>query len=154
MKQNTALYVIVGVLVVALIGGGFIASKFMGKRTDQTPVEEEEEITSLPPVDASVEVNLVSKADKRNVILTVTNIPSGTSSIEYELTYNTGAGLPKGSLGKIETAGKSSLEREILLGTCSKNTCSYDTGVTQVSLVLKFNSADGASQYTNEFPLE
>lgn len=153
MKNNkTALYVSLGLLIIAILAGGFVLIKQL---TKAQPQKAEEEIkTELPQVDASVVVDLKPKSDNKSVILSVSNIPAGTESIEYELSYTTDKGLPKGALGKIDLKGVSEITRDILLGTCSKNTCTYDTGVKSVSLVLRFNSVEGTSQYTKEYSLE
>ncbi len=135
-----------------VVGGGILLIKNLTKPA--APAPETEQKTDLPPVDSSVVVNLKPRADRKAVTLSVSNIPAGTQSIEYEVSYLTGEGLPKGSLGQIKLDGKTAIEREILLGTCSKNTCTYDSGVTKVKLVLRFNSAKGASQFNREYPLE
>lgn len=151
--KNKQIYIIVGILVALLIGG-FGVWKLVLSNPSQDAVEEEEEEIVLPPVDDSVEVKLVARDDKRAVILTVSNIPDDTTSIEYELSYNTAAGLPKGAIGKIRLKNESSIEREILLGTCSRNVCRYDEGVTEVELVLRFNASDGgASQFQESYEL-
>ncbi len=151
-KKNTMLSLIaVGVLLVVL-AGGFVVVKSMNKKTTVAPPAEEEQV-DLPPVDSSVEVQLTSKSDGKAVTLTVTKIPENTQSIEYELSYTTDKGLPKGALGKIDLTGKPEITREILLGTCSRNVCTYDTGVKSVNLVLRFNSASGATQFKKEYPL-
>ena len=152
MKNKTALISSAVVLLLVLTGGGLLVKK-LTTRPQTRPVAEEEE-TTLPEADASIAVDLKARADKRAVILDVANIPSGTLSVEYELSYLTGTGLPKGALGKVDLQGKTELSREILLGTCSKSVCTYDEGVTSVNLVLRFNHPDGASQFSKEYPLK
>lgn len=152
MKKNTTLLVSLGVLIL-VIGGGVLLVKSLSMPVSTSP-EEEEEVVQLPPADPSIEVTLGKGSDSKSVDLTVAKIPTGTESVEYELSYITGEGLPKGALGKISLSGKDNVARNILLGTCSRNTCSYDTGVTSVKLVLRFNHPDGATQLTKEYPLE
>ena len=153
MKNKTALYVSIGILVLVLVGG-VIFVKGLTKKGPTLPQEEEQQV-ELPPVDPSVIVNLTPKPDGRSVFLTVSKIPTSTTSIEYELSYTTGEGLPKGALGKITLNGKTEVEREILLGTCSTGgKCTFDTGVTSVKLILRFNADSGATQFTKEYPLE
>lgn len=152
MKNKTALIASVVILVLVL-GGGFLLVKNLTKPAPDT-TEEEEFAADLPPVDSSVVVTLEPKADKTAVVLSASNIPDGTDSLEYELSYNNEEGLPKGALGKIELDSKSEVTRDILLGTCSRNVCTYDKGVTAVKLVLKFNHPDGDTQYTKEYPLK
>lgn len=152
MKNKT---VLIGSLLILflVLGGGIMLVKNLTKPV--TPASEDIGISeNLPPVDASVVVDLTPKGGEQAVILTVSNIPTGTESLEYELSYLTGEGLPKGALGKISLDGKSEISRDILLGTCSRNVCTYDKGVTSIKLVLKFNSAKGATQFSKEYPLE
>lgn len=149
MKNNKPL--IIGGIVIALVVVGGLVWKFVLSEK-ALPVQEEEEVM-LPQVDPSVEVAVAARSDKKAVTLRVANIPSDTESIEYELSYNTAEGLPKGALGKITLKGESSIEREILLGTCSRNVCRYDEGVTRIDLVLRFNSAKGASQFQKSYDL-
>ncbi|MEK7166258.1 MAG: hypothetical protein AAB874_05625 [Patescibacteria group bacterium] len=152
MKNKSALYISVAVLLLVLIGGYLIIKNLSNK---PAPVEEEEVIqVELPPADPGIEVDLKAKPDGKSVILTVAKIPSTTDSVEYELSYLTGEGLPKGALGKISLNGKTELTRDVLLGTCSTGgKCTYDLGVTAVKLVLKFNSPSGATQFSKEYPL-
>jgi len=132
MKNKTALYVSIGVLVLVLIGGFVVIKEF--KKAPPTIGEEEQQV-ELPQVDPSVKVDVKPKLDGKSIILAVSKIPANTTSIEYELNYTTGEGLPKGALGKITLNGKTEIERDILLGTCSTGgKCTYDTGVTSISV--------------------
>ena len=152
MKKNPAIFISLGVLILVL-GGGFLVIKNINKSAPQQEIEEGIS-EDLPFADPSIVVDLKAKADGKEVVLSVSKIPADTESIEYELSYLTGEGLPKGALGKITLDGKTEIEREILLGTCSKNVCTYDKGVTKVSLVLKFNGTSGATQFRKEYDLE
>ena len=101
-----------------------------------------------------VEVSLIARSDKRAVTLKVNKISTGTISIEYELSYDTGSGLPRGVLGKVDLKGSDTLSREVLLGSCSKNVCVYDEGVAKISLTLKFNKSSGqATGFSKEYEL-
>ena len=155
MKKLSANKMFIGVVllgVVALGVVGFGVWKFVFVPSPETNVEEEQ--VELPPVDSSVKVDLVARDDKKAVNLKISSIPKGTESIEYELSYDTSAGLPKGALGTIRLKdNESSVEREILLGTCSRNVCKYDEGVTKISLVLRFNHPKGSSQFQKEYEL-
>ncbi len=156
MKNKTALIISLVVLVLVIVGG-YLLVKSMFKPAEQTQTQEEPTV-NLPPVDESVKVDLKRAGDGKSVNLTVSNIPDNTESIEYEMNYITSAGLPKGAIGKIKSSdmqGKTEVTKNVLLGTCSTGgKCTYDTGVTKVNLVLKFNITGGAKQFTKEFPLE
>lgn len=135
-----------------ILMGGFLIFKGKQSRKDVSPTPTPE--VSLPPVDEKVKVSLTPRYDKKAVILKIVQIPEGVTSIDYELSYETGKGLPRGVLGTIRLKeGEESVEREILLGTCSRNVCVYDTGVEKVNLVLKFNSPQGSSQFQKEYEL-
>ena len=77
-------------------------------------------------------------------------------SVAYELSYES-QGLIKGvnsGSKPIDTTDKDSFEREVYLGTCSKNDCKPDVGVTKISVVLEFTDKDGKrSQYSKDFEL-
>ena len=149
MKKQTLFLIITG-LTVLMIGLLVIKGKRGKREVSPTPTP----TASLPLIDEKVEVTLTPRYDKKAVVLRVAKIPEGVTSIDYELSYETGEGLPRGVLGTIRLEeGKKSVEREILLGTCSRNVCVYDTGVKKVNLVLKFNSPQGSSQFQKEYEL-
>lgn len=142
------------ILILIIAGSSFLVFKFINKPVVKPPDNNEEIPVELPKVAASVKVDLKPKSGGKSVLLLVSEIPKDTESLEYELSYITGEGLPKGALGKINLDGKTEIERDILLGTCSRNTCTYDTGVKSVNLVLRFNNSQGASQFTKEYSFE
>lgn len=152
MKNKSALYISIGLLLIVVFGSYLAVGNLFKK--PQTQIIEEEQQIDLPPVDPSVVVDLQPQTGGKSVLLTVSKIPVGTSTIEYELSYITGEGLPKGALGKITLSNKTEVERDILLGTCSTGgKCTYDLGVTSVNLVLRFNSDSGATQFVKEYSL-
>jgi hypothetical protein len=77
-------------------------------------------------------------------------------SVGYELTYES-QGLIKGvdsGSSAIDVTGKDTFERDIYLGTCSRNVCKPDPGVTKVSVVLKFTDKSGQkSQFSKDYDL-
>lgn len=156
MKKNMKL--LYGGLVALLVLTGFVVFKAaFGSKTVPAPSEEEEIVEILPPVDASVMVDVrMSKAKPNTVVLSVKGLAAKYASVAYELTYES-QGLIKGvnsGSKPIETAGEDEFEREVYLGTCSRNVCKPDTGVTKVSVVLEFTDVSGAkSQFTKEFEL-
>lgn len=144
MRKKTIIWTGIGVilLILAVVGGWTYKSL-----TKQDVVEEVPTPTiALPTVSDNIKVSLTAKNANKVVDLKISGIPSDVETIEYELTYTTGAGLPRGVLGKITTDGKSSVIRnDVDLGTCSRGKCVYDVGVTSVNLSLKFNSTSGQS---------
>lgn len=153
-KKLITVGIIGGVVSLIIIGGVvFIKNSFsqpVEKRSDTSIPNE-----VLPTADLSINVDAKLQPDGHTVLLSIKNIPSDISSIEYEFSYNTGAGLPKGVLSghPIDLSGKSEFSREILLGTCSRGKCVYDEGVKTVSLVVKFNGSKETSVFQKDFSL-
>jgi len=150
MKKKP-IFIIIAVLAVLIIGLLVFKGK-KGKGTEVIPTSTP--TVALPEIGDEVEIDLKPRADGKAVILTIAQIPLETTSIDYELSYETGEGLPRGVLGTIHLKeGQEEVERKIDLGTCSTNVCIYDTGVETINLVLKFNSPDGSSQFQEEYEL-
>lgn len=148
--QNKKIMIFAGTMFVVILIALFInISK--PKPKQQNPQDEilpKSEI--IPTVDANVEVMLVSKSNKE-VVLTVNNIPSGTTSIEYELSYLAKGDLPKGVIGTIPIETEENIERSITLGTCSSGKCVYDQGVESIKVSLKFVGDYGSRVFEKEF---
>lgn len=148
--------IVVGIILVFLAVLGILAVIGFKSLTKPEVIEEMPTPTVvLPTVSEKIKVDLTAKSDNRVVDLKIVGIPSDIDSLEYELTYTTGAGLPRGVLGKVPVDGKSSVVRnDIDLGTCSRGRCVYDTGVTEINLSLKFNSSSGSSSiFQKTYPL-
>jgi len=137
---------IIIVVIIIITGGGLIVkliSPAKEKIVEVTPTPS----IALPTVSESISVQLKPKSDNKIVSLTISGLKPDIESIEYELTYLTGTGLPRGVLGKINLKGEKEIRRDdIVLGTCSSGKCVYDTGVTSVDLSLKFNLSTGTSE--------
>lgn len=153
MNKKMIMFIGIGVtiIILAIIGGWTYKSLMKKDVVEEIPTP----TVALPTVSESIKVDLTAKNSNKIVDLKINGVPSDTDNIEYELTYTTGAGLPRGVLGKIKTDGKSSITRNnIDLGTCSRGKCVYDTGVTSINLSLKFNSASGTSSvFQKTYPL-
>lgn len=148
--------VIIGIIIAALVILGVVSALAFNSLTKQEVRQEVPTPTVvLPTVSEKIKVDLTAKNQNRVVDLKISGIPSDIETIEYELTYTTGSGLPRGVLGKITTDGKSSVVRnDIDLGTCSRGKCVYDVGVTEVNLSLKFNSTSSQSSvFQKTYPL-
>lgn len=150
--------IIVSTLVVLLLITGFVVYKALFSTKIQPQKQDDEQVVEvLPEVDASVIVDVVKSTSKDNaVVMKVTGMNSKMESVGYELTYES-QGLIKGvnsGSKPIETAGKNDFEREIYLGTCSRNVCKPDVGVTKASIVLEFTDTKGKkSQFSKDYDL-
>jgi hypothetical protein len=156
MKNKTK--IIIGVLLVLLLGTGVLVFGVVSK-SKSTPVVVQPTDTPevLPTVSSTVTVTAaLSKAAANTVTITAKGLDSNYVSVGYELTYES-QGLIKGvdsGSSAIDVTGKDVFSRDIYLGTCSRNVCKPDPGVTKVSVVLKFTDKSGKkSQFSGDFPL-
>ena len=148
--------IILAVVLIAIIGGGIIVKKkfFSPVAVVSTPSADIGSIALPENQEKGVDVSLVANSNKTSVTLKVSKFSKDTVSIEYELSYDTGSGLPRGVLGKVDLKGADTFSREILLGSCSRNVCVYDEGVVKISLTLKFNKSSGqATGFSKEYEL-
>lgn len=146
-----------GGLAVLLLITGIIVYRAVAPAPDPVPVEEEEITELLPEADPSLVVAVAfSKTKDNTVVLSVANLASKYTTVGYELTYDS-QGLIKGvnsGSKPVEVAGQDEFEREVYLGTCSRNVCKPDLGVSKVSIVLEFTDTTGKkSQFSKEFDL-
>lgn len=158
LKENKNMLFVGAVLVLLVFVGLFVTqTKKSVASKDKTSNENVlPDVEILPTVDSTVKVDLKADAKKQEVNLTVNDVPSGTESIEYELSYDAdvdGEHVPKGVIGTIEFDGKEPVERKITLGTCSSGTCKYDKGVSKIKAALKFTGSYGSQLFEEEFVL-
>lgn len=97
-------------------------------------------------------VDIKPRFDKKAVFLKIASFPAQLATIEYELTYDAKEG-PRGVLGTISYKNENNIQREILLGTCSKNVCRYDEGVTKVTLTIVFKGGK-TEKFQGKFDLK
>lgn len=155
MSKKTG--IIVGILVLLLILTGVVVYKAAFPVKPLTEGTEDITPVILPPVDSSISVDLTeSKSAANTVVISISGLGSKMTMIAYEMTYDS-QGLIKGvnsGSKPADVTGKDSFEREIYLGTCSRNVCKPDTGVSKVTLNLEFTDASGAkSQFSKDYTL-
>jgi len=136
---------------VFLAGGGYFL--FAGKsKTVGEPVVQEEIVGKLTPEEIGLTVT--ASPDKKKVKFSIEKVGE-IKSVEYELSYEAdstaeeqGEGgeprVQRGITGQEEVkSGDSAYESPWLdLGSCSKNVCRYDKGVSKVDLTLKIVKKD------------
>ncbi len=110
--------------------------------------------------DKPAQVSLGSRADGRELNLTISLIPTEVQKIEYELLYKAKDGtkeIEKGTGDTINTI-TDPIERQILLGTKScTNGCKYkyDEGVFEGSLKITYLTQDnGVNIYESAWTLQ
>ncbi len=148
-------YLTIGIIVVVillLIGiGGYLlrGNKQTVSSTSPTPTEE-----VIPTVDSSVQVSLTSATGGKNVTLKIGQISRGTTSIDYELSYQTAKQGLQGVIGTITLSnGESDYQKDILLGTCSSGVCIYHQVVGKINLTLKFTGDYGQRIFQKDYSI-
>lgn len=154
MNKKTG--IIVGGLTILLIVTGVVVYKAVFSTKPATQVVEEIPVESLPPVDASITVDVTkSKVKDNTIVLSVSGLASKYTSISYELSYET-QGIVQGVTSKpLDVTGKDTFVRDdIYLGTCSRNVCRPHLGVKKVSVTLAFTDTSGKqSQFSKDYEL-
>lgn len=151
--SNKKMMIVGGVFLVLFLITGywlFIGRKKTASTTDNQILPSE---AVIPTVDSSVKVDLTTLTGGHDVSLDVSNMPSGTTSVDYELSYQTAQQGLQGVIGTVTTDGKPSFEKKMTLGTCSSGTCVYHQVVGKVKLTLKFTSDSGEKIFEKEFEL-
>ncbi|MBI4973889.1 hypothetical protein HZC27_04740 [Candidatus Roizmanbacteria bacterium] len=107
-----------------------------------------------PTVDASVKVQLTSGVGKKDAELKVEEVPPGTQTVEYELSYQEKQKGLQGVLGTV-TLGENQKEfnKQITLGTCSSGRCVYHEVVGKVKATLKFSGSYGDKIFEKEYEM-
>lgn len=153
--KNKMIYMYIG-LSVLLLATGAIVYNVVFVQKPPAVVEETIDSVSLPEVDTAVVVDLVKAVKPNAVTLKVSGLASKYATIGYEFSYES-KGLIKGvnsGSRPVDVAEKDLFDREVYLGTCSKNVCTPDSGVTKVTVVLQFTDTAGKqSQFSKDFEL-
>ena len=133
----------IAVVVLILIGGvlWWVNSGRIETQEEVTPTVEKEVYETISPEELGL--TLKARSDKKAVIMEVTRL-DGITMIDYELSYLAKGDIPRGVIGSIQVkSSDKKISRELLLGTCSRNVCKYDEGVTSVKLIAKVTKTDG-----------
>lgn len=130
---------------------------FLFKLITKPKTSEGEAISTPAPIGKSLDtldenlrpkVDIRSRADNKALIITFSNLKN-FSSLQYELSYLTKDEIPQGVIGSpIKLTGEDSIEKELLLGTCSGTVtlkCRYDEDVHQISLSIKYVDQSGTT---------
>lgn len=145
---------LVGLVILLGVTGVVVYKAISGSK--QAPVVEETPQEVLPQVDSSVTVTLTKSPKANTVVLKVSGMAGKYASVGYEFSYES-KGLIKGvnsGSKPLDVSGKDSFDREVYLGTCSRNDCTPDVGVTKISVVLEFTDTAGKrSQFSKDFEL-
>lgn len=150
MKPEQKKYLIITITVIALLVIGYW---LLGNRNKGNKQESKEPLPTemvIPTVDQSVRISLTDAGSGKEVLLSISNVPGETESVDYELSYNTAQQGLQGVIGTI-TGSEDSYEKKLTLGTCSSGACVYHQVVGKIKLSLKFNGSFGEKVFEKEY---
>lgn len=143
-------------LAIVLLGTGFVVYKAISGPGPETVLNAIPTPVSVPQVDSSVVVTLTKSTKPNSIDLTVSHLNKKYVTVGYEFSYDS-KGLIKGvnsGSTPLDVSGKNEFFREVYLGTCSRNVCTPDVGVTSVSVALEFTDTSGSkSQFSKDYDL-
>jgi hypothetical protein len=150
MKKNT-LWIVGGIVILIGIGLAIFFSQKKPTVTEQP--QKKEEVGAIPTVDASTTVTLTALQGNREIVLKSSSVPNGTTSVDYELSYDTKAQGKQGVIGTISDIKGNNFEKQMTLGTCSSGRCVYHEVVGAIQVTLRFTGEYGEKVLSKEFTL-
>lgn len=141
MNRKLLVFLVV-ILGIATAGGVFWFVKGVTQKPTATTGLKEQEVRELPLAERPF-ASLTPRTDGHEFKFAVSRIPSGIDTLEYELVYKSSSGITQGVPGSVKLKGATTLERNLLLGSCSSGKCKYDEGVEKGTLTLRLRNADG-----------
>jgi hypothetical protein len=144
MKRNPLLWIILGLVVIGVIGGGVWWMK--SKQTAAAPAQTEKKKKVTAPINVIPEgerpyIAIAPTADGHNIVITVEELKKSATETEFELEYQAGS-LLQGAFGSLKL-DKTPAETKILLGSCSAGgACTYHEDVQGGTLLTKFSGPE------------
>jgi len=144
-------FIVPGAILLIILAWMFWPSK-KTKTETQAPTKKLEEINKVAIADRPY-VTLTPRADGKEVTMTIDRVKNA-DSVEYEMEYQA-AELIQGVFGTISFKDEPlPVEKSLLFGSCSKDKCRYDEGVTGGSLTMRFDGGKEAYALKSEFNLQ
>ncbi len=154
MGKNKNNFIAVGVVVavVAALLGFYFLSNSNTPQTEEKQVAENV-VQTIKPED--IGFKLQASADKKKVHFSIAKA-QGIQAIEYQMMYDADSTAQEKSEGgddrvqrgitgevAIKPGSGTFTSEDLDLGSCSKNVCRYDKGVTSIDVTLKITKTDG-----------
>lgn len=156
LLKNPKVLIAIGIVVLVLLLG-VVLVVVMGKSNNavnQTANAEPTQVPVLTLQPADIGLAFVPDQNLQRGTMTITKT-ADIASVDYQLTYTaivSGQPVARGTIGHVDvkTPGKE-VSQAMVFGTCS-DVCHYDTGITDVKLIVKVTKADGKI-YQIELPV-
>jgi len=156
LLKNPKVLIAAGIVVLVLLLG-IVLVVVMGKSNqaaNQTANVEPTQAPVLTLQPSDIGLAFVPDQNLQKGTMTITKT-SDIASVDYQLTYTavvSGQPVARGTIGNVDvkTPGQE-ISQTMIFGTCS-DVCHYDTGITDVKLIVKVTKADGKI-YQVELPV-
>lgn len=142
--MNKALPILIVVVVLlGVIGGGFLAFKKLSAppAKTETGLETEDEIKDLS-LEERPYATLVP-GPSCEYTFNISQIKRSPTSVEYEIVYKNGEGVTQGATGIVKPAGSTSASKKILFGSESSGKRRCDPDVSGGSITLRYRNDAG-----------
>ncbi|MEK7521794.1 MAG: hypothetical protein AAB599_03280 [Patescibacteria group bacterium] len=139
--QKALPVVIIVIVVLGIIGGGFFAYKQITKPASTIETEEETETLKELSLEDKPYTTLVP-GPSCEFTLSLSGIQGSPESVEYEIVYKNEEGVTQGASGTIKASGESSTKK-LLFGTESSGHRRCDKGVSGGNITIRFRNDEG-----------
>jgi len=130
-------------LVLIIVGVFMLTRSSNNASLNQAAVPTEVPVLSLQPADIGLTLVLAANMQKATMKITKTD---DITSVDYQLSYNalvSGQSIPRGTIGHVDVKNPGQvISQDMTFGTCS-DVCHYDTGITDVKLIVKVTKTNG-----------
>jgi hypothetical protein len=146
LLKNKKVLIVAGI-VVLLILLVVVAVVIFGKSSvnNQTANAQPTQVPVLTLSASDIGLAFTPAANLQRGTMTITKT-SDIASVDYQLTYNalvSGQQTQRGTIGHVDVKiPGEAISQDMVFGTCS-DVCHYDTGITDVQLVVKVTKTDG-----------
>lgn len=130
--------IIIVLVLLFIVGGIFI---FLRGKKPTEPPKIPEKLAPEWTLEERPYITLTPREDGREFKMRIEGVKD-TKLVDYELIYFSNE-ISRGVTGSIDLGGGTMIEKDLLLGSCSKNVCKYDENVTEGSLSLRFQNSEG-----------
>jgi len=143
-------------LILFVVGLGALTAVFFVLKGKKTSVETEEVALQEVALEKRPVTSLTPSEDGHWLNLKIEKIVLDATSFDYELLYKLPDGRTQGVPGTVKLDSQKTIERELLLGSESSGKFSYDEGVEQGTLTLRFRNEKGKLlvKFSTQFHLQ
>jgi hypothetical protein len=149
--KNSLKFIIPGLLLVVVLAWLF----WPGKKTKTSTPSQTKKVEEINKIDIKDRpfVTMAPREDGKEVKLMIGRVKNA-DMVEYEMEYQA-AELIQGVFGTINLKDeKPPVTKDLLFGSCSKNKCRYDEGVTGGSLTMRFEGGSAPYALKTDFNLQ